>query len=35
MLKSTTAPVQEEKEDAIAFYAKHTAQIEVGIVSQK
>ncbi|XP_077337534.1 inositol 1,4,5-trisphosphate-gated calcium channel ITPR3 isoform X3 [Lithobates pipiens] len=29
MLKSTTAPVQEEKEDALAYYAKHTAQIEI------
>ncbi|CAI9572360.1 unnamed protein product, partial [Staurois parvus] len=29
MLKSTTAPVQEEKEDALVYYAKHTAQIEI------
>ncbi|XP_063309193.1 inositol 1,4,5-trisphosphate receptor type 3 isoform X1 [Pelobates fuscus] len=29
MLKSTTAPVQEEEEDALAYYAKHTSQIEI------
>ncbi|MEE6493007.1 hypothetical protein FKM82_016698 [Ascaphus truei] len=29
MLKSTTAPVQEEEEDPLEYYAKHTAQIEI------
>ncbi|XP_068125479.1 inositol 1,4,5-trisphosphate-gated calcium channel ITPR3 isoform X2 [Hyperolius riggenbachi] len=29
MLKSSTVPVQEEQEDPLAYYAKHTAQIEI------
>ncbi|XP_071993267.1 inositol 1,4,5-trisphosphate-gated calcium channel ITPR3 isoform X1 [Engystomops pustulosus] len=29
MLKSKTAPVEEEKEDPLLYYAKHTAQIEI------
>ncbi|XP_041439755.1 inositol 1,4,5-trisphosphate receptor type 3 isoform X2 [Xenopus laevis] len=29
MLKSTTAPVQEEEEDPLSYYAKHTSQIEI------
>ncbi|KAM4046679.1 inositol 1,4,5-trisphosphate-gated calcium channel ITPR3 isoform 2-T2 [Anomaloglossus baeobatrachus] len=29
MLKSKTAPVEEEKEDPLVYYAKHTAQIEI------
>ncbi|XP_077151617.1 inositol 1,4,5-trisphosphate-gated calcium channel ITPR3 isoform X2 [Ranitomeya variabilis] len=29
MLKSKTAPLEEEKEDPLAYYAKHTAQIEI------
>ncbi|KAM9292317.1 inositol 1,4,5-trisphosphate-gated calcium channel ITPR3 isoform 2-T2 [Gastrophryne carolinensis] len=29
MLKSTTAPVEEEKVDPLEYYAKHTAQIEI------
>lgn len=31
MLKST-APIQEEEEDPLAYYEKHTSQIEVGLV---
>ncbi|KAG9471555.1 hypothetical protein GDO78_014283 [Eleutherodactylus coqui] len=29
MLKSKTAPVEEEKEDPLVYYARHTAQIEI------
>lgn len=32
MLKPKTAPVEDEKEDPLEFFAKHTSQIEVSML---